>query len=164
MAQNISPDRPQSSNLSKQNDEAVTIKDNHAVSKRLVCTSSIPINKSLHKLLLLQITSSSNVLDNKFLFEHLHLIVIYSIILSIDTARIIFLLWNLFSFSIALYMHNITVWQIWQFDVMYKRARALYFDQNSHISLDNQFLYNCEKRIMFNFLPMNWSTFASQFW
>lgn len=36
MAQNISPDRSQSSNLAKQNDEAVTIKDNHAVSKRFV--------------------------------------------------------------------------------------------------------------------------------
>lgn len=36
MAQNISPDRAQSSNLAKQSDEAVTIKDNHAVSKRLV--------------------------------------------------------------------------------------------------------------------------------
>lgn len=36
MAQNISPDRSQSSNLTKQNEEAVTIKDNHAVSKRLV--------------------------------------------------------------------------------------------------------------------------------
>lgn len=36
MAQNISPDRSQSSNLSKQNDEAVTVKDNHAVSKRFV--------------------------------------------------------------------------------------------------------------------------------
>lgn len=41
MAQNISPDRSQSSNLSKQNDEAVTIKDNHAVSKRLVAFFSI---------------------------------------------------------------------------------------------------------------------------
>lgn len=36
MAQNISPDRSQSSNLSKQEAEAVTIKDNHAVSKRFV--------------------------------------------------------------------------------------------------------------------------------
>lgn len=36
MAQNISPDRSQSSNLSKQNEESVTIKDNHAVSKRYV--------------------------------------------------------------------------------------------------------------------------------
>lgn len=36
MAQNISPDRSQSSNLSKQSDESVTIKDNHAVSKRFV--------------------------------------------------------------------------------------------------------------------------------
>lgn len=36
MAQNISPDRSQSSNLAKQNEESVTIKDNHAVSKRFV--------------------------------------------------------------------------------------------------------------------------------
>lgn len=39
MAQNISPDRSQSSNLAKQNDEAVTIKDNHAVSKRFVSST-----------------------------------------------------------------------------------------------------------------------------
>lgn len=36
MAQNVNPDNPQSSALAKQNDESVTIKDNHAVSKRLV--------------------------------------------------------------------------------------------------------------------------------
>lgn len=35
MAQNVSPDNPQTSNA-KQNDEMVTVKDNHAVSKRLV--------------------------------------------------------------------------------------------------------------------------------
>lgn len=35
MAQNINPEHPQSSNLTKQNDETVTLKDNHAVSKRL---------------------------------------------------------------------------------------------------------------------------------
>ena len=34
MAQNISPDHSQSSDVSKQNDEAVQMKDNHAVSKR----------------------------------------------------------------------------------------------------------------------------------
>lgn len=45
MAQNISPDRSQSSNLAKQNDEAVTIKDNHAVSKRLVSIFFFPHNK-----------------------------------------------------------------------------------------------------------------------
>lgn len=43
MAQNISPDQSQSSNLSKQNDEAVTIKDNHAVSKRFVHTFIFPV-------------------------------------------------------------------------------------------------------------------------
>uniref|UniRef100_A0A0K8TN60 Ubiquitin-conjugating enzyme E2 C n=1 Tax=Tabanus bromius TaxID=304241 RepID=A0A0K8TN60_TABBR len=35
MAQNINPERPQSSNLTKQADEPVPVKDNHAVSKRL---------------------------------------------------------------------------------------------------------------------------------
>lgn len=35
MAQNINPEHPQSSNLTKQSEETVTIKDNHAVSKRL---------------------------------------------------------------------------------------------------------------------------------
>lgn len=35
-SQNISPDRSESSNLAKQNDEAVTIKDRHSVTKRLV--------------------------------------------------------------------------------------------------------------------------------
>lgn len=34
MAQNINPDHPQSSNLSKQSDDAIMVKDNHAVSKR----------------------------------------------------------------------------------------------------------------------------------
>lgn len=34
MEQNINPDHPQSSNLSKHNDDSVMIKDNHAVSKR----------------------------------------------------------------------------------------------------------------------------------
>lgn len=38
MAQNISPEQAQSSTAAKQNDEAVTVKDNHAVSKRLVST------------------------------------------------------------------------------------------------------------------------------
>lgn len=40
MAQNVSPDSPHSSNLAKQNDEAVTVKDNHAVSKRYVKKNS----------------------------------------------------------------------------------------------------------------------------
>lgn len=35
MAQNVSPDHPHTS-TAKQNDETVTVKDNHAVSKRLV--------------------------------------------------------------------------------------------------------------------------------
>lgn len=35
MAQNVNPDQPHTSS-SKQNDETVTVKDNHAVSKRSV--------------------------------------------------------------------------------------------------------------------------------
>lgn len=34
MAQNVNPDHPHSSNRAKQNDEAVSIKDSHSVSKR----------------------------------------------------------------------------------------------------------------------------------
>lgn len=34
MAQNVNPEYSQSSNLIKQNDDTVTVKDNHAVSKR----------------------------------------------------------------------------------------------------------------------------------
>lgn len=48
MAQNINPDQAHSSHLSKQNDEAVTVKDNHAVSKRLQ-KELMSLMKSLEK-------------------------------------------------------------------------------------------------------------------